>query len=271
MTASTPVSLRAAAAELGISRKKLLRCVRDGMPVKRKGERVFVDLAEARAWIAENEGGGQQLAPPLHPDDPRHREKAAKTRLESYKLLLSAGHLLRADEVERRLVDEWATTRVALQGVPRQFPFSDAAREDLQGAIEAALEEALAALKADDPNQWPERRPVPVTKSIDFDFESDDDANFAPMFRTDDPRHEFHVIKAARAEAEVEKLESDLVETDLVLEYARRANEGIRSRVRAIALFIDTTKNVAEQLEAEVFEALTDLSNAENALCTESE
>jgi hypothetical protein len=53
----------------------------EGLPVARKAERVFVDIEEARVWIALNEDfveGSPKLAPVLHLDDPRYRERGCR-------------------------------------------------------------------------------------------------------------------------------------------------------------------------------------------------
>src|SRR5262249_23201516 len=120
-TANPGVSLREAAAGLGVSRAKLLRYVREGLPVTRKSERVAIDLNEARAWLALNEGDAEPKVLQLHPDDPRHAERRAVARLAWLKLATKAGHMIRLDDVDERVSNEWLLLRSVLLGLPKYF------------------------------------------------------------------------------------------------------------------------------------------------------
>src|SRR5690242_4702297 len=102
MTKETLVSLREAGAVLNISRKKLLRMIRDGLPVTRRSERVYVDVTVARQWATEHQTHGAHTAPVLHPSDPRYREKLFAARLDWLRAALDGGVMIRIDEAEAR-------------------------------------------------------------------------------------------------------------------------------------------------------------------------
>jgi hypothetical protein len=251
---AAPVSLRQAAAALDMSRKKLLRYIRQGLPCTRRDERVYIDLEAARAWIAANDLAGRS-APPLNPSDPRWREKRAVARLDWLRLALNSGVVVRREEALDRFSGELAELRGALLTIPRQFTPG----EDLAG-VGAALESALAVLKSDDARTWPE--PRALAPMAEDEEESEDDAgHYAPMFRTSDPRHDFHTGKAMRAEAALEELESTVNTLADVLRESKRQNDLIRKRVRAIPSYLELSD--PPDLGAEIMAALYELSDTE--------
>lgn len=198
------VLLRPAAAALDMSRKKLLRLIGEGLPVTRKGERVYVDLAEAEAWIALNEGAGEfspKIAAVLHPDDPRWRERTAAAKIEEINLALARGEFVLTEDVQRISVDEAVTLRGALSRLSQRMGIVnfDSAAADVKAAIESVLEPILAPFAHDAPAWFPTPRPAPEEE---FDFEGGERETL-PKLSSGDPRYDFAVTQMQKRESEL--------------------------------------------------------------------
>src|SRR5262249_16746518 len=152
-----PRTQRAVAAALGCSRTKLKRLLADGLPARRQGDKLIVDIDVARLWIEAHEGAGRVLAPILDPRDPRHRERTAAAGIRQVEADLRRGVLVKIDDVDQRIQYELATLRQALLGIPSLFALPVSA-EDIESTLAAAIEGALAELKADSPLEWPRPR-----------------------------------------------------------------------------------------------------------------
>ena len=211
--------LRRAAADLGITRQKLARFIAEGLPITRKSERVLIDLEEARAWIALNEGFGEEtpkLAAVLNPDDPRHRERTAAANISVVEFGIERGELLRRDDVRRVTEDMMATMRNAVQYLHRYLGAEVGTANG--GEVAAALKEALADIarpfRPDAPFPWPQPSPTPPT-APDFS-EFDGEREMLPKLVSGDPRFDVAMITRQRREAEFAKLKTACVPWDLV-------------------------------------------------------
>jgi hypothetical protein len=267
---SKPTSLRSAAESLGMSRRKLLRLVRDGLPATRKGESVFVDVAAARQWIGEHgDEARPAVAPVLHPADPRFRERTAAAKLKMLQSAIRCGSVLNVDHLETRVTDEILKTRAALLALPAMvgFDLHGVTAKRAEALLIPAVEETLSNLKADDPREWPAPRLVPAPQEDDTWMDSAE-RNTLPLLMAPDPRHAFAVAAAEAREAELMALEESALDLTDALKAIRRFYTRARKRIRAIPSGVffslpdgaNAAATVCEAIEQEVYDALAELS-----------
>jgi hypothetical protein len=249
------LSLRAAADALGISRKKLLRMIGDGLPVIRKSERVYVDLESARDWIALNETQATRTTLALHPDDPRYRLKRATALLDQTAMGLEYGVFVRREDARRRYESEIVAFRAALIQIPGMI--------DSVEAIPAAIEAALAELRMDDPATWtPITAPLPKINLPEPD--PDADMDFAAMLPASDPRVAGLQMKVARAESALKELWLSITYRDDCIAIVRAHFDIFRERARAIPSYLELAlqpgDNLPDMLADEIDNALAEWS-----------
>jgi len=247
------LSLRAAADALGISRKKLLRMIGDGMPVTRKSERVYVTLDSARDWIALNETTATRTTPALHPDDPRYRHKHATALIDQTNMGIEYGVFVRRADALRRYENEIVAFRAALIQIPSMI--------DSVEAIPPAIESALAELKMDDPETWPPiTAPLPKINLP----EPDADLDFAAMLPASDPRVAGLQMKVARAESALKDLWLSITYRFDCIAIVRAHFDIFRERARAIPSYLELAlqpgDNLPDILADEIDNALAEWS-----------
>lgn len=230
-------TLRAAASALGLSRKKLLRFIGDGLPVTRHGERVYLDLETARDWIALNDTGEAKLRKSalLHPDDPRYRDRLAAAEIRRIEFAIEHGHAVSIEEAGRRLDDNLARCRSALVQIPNRVAFESVIRDDkdIELFISEAVEAALLELKIDDPSEWPTPGPW-LEPSPDVPNTDGDDRDVLPVLAATDPRFILNDVKAAEREARLTSLQRTTVPVPFVIEKAAEDFNAVRTRLRSI-------------------------------------
>lgn len=208
--------LRAAAAKLGISRKKLLRHIQNGLPVERKSERIHVDIAEAESWLELFGGDGAasgKIAPVLDPADPRYRERAAAAKIGVIELGLARGALLRTEDVHRVFDDMIATMRTSLQYLCRFIgtEIGIANGAEVAEAIKAPLASITKPFRPEADFPWPAPQAAPEPE---YDFEGGERETL-PRLASGDPRYDFAVVKMQQREAELATLLTACMPWDL--------------------------------------------------------
>ena len=267
---SAPLSLRAAAAELDMSRKRLMRMIRDGLPATRRDERVYVNLEAARKWIAENETQGPRLAPSLHPDDPRWRERIAAAAISELKGASSRGELLKVDEVMERFAFELAALRDELFMLASRLQIgASASAEEVERGLAVEMDDVLSHLAADAPGAWPEPQPAPEDTSW-LDDDDEESGETLPLLVAPDPRHAFAKAQAEKREGELRDLQAQYIPHHVPLGHLGDIYAAIRERVRAmpakVTLALDARGNSASEvrraIDDEVETALADIRKA---------
>lgn len=199
------VSMREAARELGCSRKKILRMVRDGLPHSVHDERVFIDVEAAQAWIDQNESGADGVAsiPIWSPSDPRSIHKVAATKAAFIADALKAGAMISADDLESAAMDACAKFRSALLVIPKTFPAAEfeelaTVKRLITGAVGSALEHMA----------FPFKQAAGVFQMPTAPEANDSNTVYAPQYSRSDPRWSYHSQKAERAKAELAELQT---------------------------------------------------------------
>ncbi|MGE3147805.1 MAG: hypothetical protein AB7K04_01945 [Pseudorhodoplanes sp.] len=233
------VSLRAAAAALGISRKKLLRFIGDGLPVTRDRERVLVNLSEAEAWVALNDLGEARVrkAALLSPADPRYRDRLAAAEIRRIEFAIKQGHAVDIEALGFAHEDDLARLRSQLVLIPARA--DDDARlqgtESLQKFLAGAVEDALHELKMDSPSEWPTPSPMPDTSTDAPDADKDDeDRDMLPVLAASDPRYALNDTKAMEREARLAELRRSMVGIEEGLAIAKEDFDRVRARLRKV-------------------------------------
>lgn len=265
------LSLRAAAAELETSRKRLGRMIRDGLPVTRRDERVFIDIAKARTWIAENETKGRKIAPALHPDDPRFRERTAAAAIAELKAAANRAELLAVKEIAARVESEVTALRDEMFALASRLHLGACTSADeIERSLGAEIGDVLSHLTADAHDAWPEPQPAPDDLSWLDDNDDSEDGETLPLLVSPDPRHAFAAAQADKRKSELVDLQARYIGHGDTIEFLRSTYGAIRERVRAIpagvALALDARSNSASDvrraIDSEVEEALSDIRAA---------
>jgi hypothetical protein len=264
------VSLRAAAEELGVPRKRLMKYIRDGLPVTRQSERVFVDVREARFWLALNDLGPdaeKSVAPILNPDDPRHRERTAAARLQWWKAAVKAGVAVKRKAATARYAEEMGEFRQTYLAIAQRLD-ATADRDAIMADLQSGIEEALACLTADRLETWPVQHAALASLDAAADeAEPDPDARRIPLLPVGDPRHAFALSQAAKREQQLAELEADTVGVLGAVQLAGQHYTTIRERVRQVPLRVELSDStdLLSAINAELDAALTDLSGVNHA------
>lgn len=252
------VSLRAAAAALGISRKKLLRFIADGLPVTRDAERVFVNLSEAKGWIALNDTGEARIrrAALLSPSDPRYRDRLAAAEIRRIEFAIKQGHALSIEELGFAHDDDLARLRSQLVLIPARA--DDEARlqgtDSLQKFLAGAVEDALHELKMDSPSEWPTPAPMPeISADAPGADKDDEDRDMLPVLASHDPRYALNDTKAMERETRLAELRRSTVGIEEALAIAKEDFDRVRARLRKVpARIMRTIEKTGESVQAAV-------------------
>ncbi len=272
---NVPASLRQAAAALSMSRKKLLRMIRDGMSgVSRKAERVYIDVEAARQWIADNESqDGPRRAPVLNPADPRHAERTASARIKAIKLALATGNMVRVEDAAMRAGSEFGELRSGLLEIHTRLAheMQGATADEAERLIGAAVEDVLQALKSDSMSAWPTPTAPAAPDDDGDDWLEGGEPEYLPLLTSGDPRHAFALAAAQTRQHELASLESEVVPLSVALEIAAEEYGIVREAVRAIpfsvALSLSNGPNdqatVESALRRDVYAVLCEFSGTE--------
>lgn len=227
-------SLREAAAELGITRARLLKLLERGLPSTLVRERRMVDVAAARAWMEAH--AAEPVAPAraaeLHPDDIRHREKTAAARLSSLKLSEKQGHMIRIADVTGRTVESFVVLNSrlnALHAMCGNLAVID--RGNAAAIIGDGVAQVLETFAPDDADAFPESPFEFTAGDDDSEFES---RVYLPIMPDSDPRALVAAVNLRKHEAALVELERGLITTADAQRIVTEKAEAIRKRVRAI-------------------------------------
>jgi len=199
------ISINAAVDALGVSRRRLMKFIRDGMPVRHdSGNRVRLDLEAARSWIELFAEPDQPKAKRLSPDDPRYRERTAAAALAFQRAAVTAGVMVPRDATLKRYESELQEFRTRLFLIPQRLS-PTASRAENAHDLELGIAEALAPLCCDQISTWPVNVAAvdallsTMTDAADED-DDDDDRPTLPIMDADDPRSVFMVAQGSKRE-----------------------------------------------------------------------
>lgn len=144
---SPTVTLSEYAADWGVSVRTVTNWIAEGMPCRMVDGARRVVRSDANAW---QKGKAEEKAPPTNEAEARARKLAAEARLAELELEREEGKVIAAEDVERAwaamahdlraqlltLPQRWAPGLLGCKGLP-----------DMTARIEAALQEAMAALR----------------------------------------------------------------------------------------------------------------------------
>jgi hypothetical protein len=235
----------------------------DGLPARRHGDKLIVDIDVARLWIEAHEGAGRVLAPVLHSDDPRFRERTAAAGIRQVEADLRRGVLVKIDDVDQRIQYELGTLRHTLLGVPSIFALPCPA-EDIESTLAHAIEAAISDLKADRSKEWPQQMPRAGTPVEDWLEAGERDT--LPLLVPGDPRHAFASAQADIKESKLSQARAGVVAVADVLAVLRDSYAKIRERLRAVpfavALTLEDGASVFDVVRDEIYKAMGEISGA---------
>ncbi len=266
--ASHPLSQRDCAALLGISRTKLARMLKDGLPLVRKNDG-FIIIDEARKWIAVHEGIGHKRAPVLHPDDPRFRERTAAAAIKAIKVGIKRGRLVYTSDLTEKFKSELIEVRSTLLQNRLSIPELESMTADNAEKIMASMiQDALEPLKLDRPGSWRQPLATPGAPAEDDCRLETRNGEVLPLLMPGDPRHAFASANADMRQHELASLEAEVVPladalTVVADEYAlvRSAVRGIPTRVALDLGASPTSWDIVEEfVRNNVYEVLNELS-----------
>ena len=161
----------------------------------------------------------------------RRPAAAAIRRIETE---LERGNLLRSADVIARFDRELCECKALIVNLSSRFgPELIEASADVESILIGAVDEAVSALRADDPATWPTPRPAPEDYSWLDVVEARD---VLPLLAVGDPRYEYSKAPAESRELELEELQATVVPLALALEKLAEQCIEICGRFRAIGL-----------------------------------
>jgi hypothetical protein len=240
MSKNTVTGLRAAAAALGVTRRRLSKFMDAGLPHRRKSERVLFDVSACRDWIALNdwkEADSPKLAPVLHESDPRHRERTANATLRTIENELAAGRLLRFEDFKRRVTDEWAVQTSALNTLYGRVAGDviGATAADARRVVDDVVAQITKdCLTADLPEAWGD---PPADEELGFDHSlaaDDGDRPTMKILAPPDPRYHVAIARALARERQLEQRYGEVIEHADAVKLCELHNGVVRRECAAI-------------------------------------
>jgi hypothetical protein len=268
------VRVSRAADELGLTRPALFKLIREGLPATRQNGRAFVDVAAAREWIAARDAQTDGVAAPaLDPRDPRHRERAAAPAINSVKLAIAQGRVLRTEDAVRLAVADLTAFREALSDLASRFgrELDGMTGDRVADAIAPAVEEVTRIIKGEEvedvdnapevegEDDWLEgARPEPEPRDV------------LPRLMPGDPRFDFASASADARGHQLAELESSLIDragmrAELAA-FTAKARDLVRSIPFDLALKLGDSRHsyfvIAEEIRMAAHIVLCELSGS---------
>lgn len=228
------VSLREAAATLGITRAALLKHIDRGLPAPLVRERRMVDIETARAWIAAHEA--EHVAPTqgaqLHPDDPRAIQAATGAKVKGYKLALDVGAMITTEYAFKIMADALANLNGKLSALPSMVgPLSEVTRDNARAMIGDAVNLVLEEFAPDDESLWRDSASVSDMETDPDEFE---DRFYLPILPDSDPRAAVARVQTQKLRHQLDALRKSSMAVHDVRRLMREQADHVRKAVRAI-------------------------------------